>query len=204
LLEFGKKPLKRKSENGGEKEKMNVNSIKSKKSLKIITLLITAAFIATVSATTYNYMYQIGNISVEGLDLTWTITGAADATEAGTSITGSTVTLADLVGPAGGTKTYSDPVRLTAAADTTFNLNIASVSGDTGQMTSIIVVIYDITDDVTPVDTLTVWSSGSTGSDITGLSILTGATWRFQWEISWANGASGTVDVQLDVEIPST
>jgi hypothetical protein len=178
-------------------------NVKYKKSLKIVTLLITAAFIATVSATTYNYMYQVGNISVQGLDLTWTTTGAADATEAGTSITGSTVTLPNLVGPAGGTKTYSDPVRLTAAADTTFNLKIGSVSGDTGQMTSIIVVIYDITDDVNPVDTLTVWSGGSQGSDIPDLSILTGATWRFQWEISWATGASGTIDVELQVEIPS-
>ena len=182
---------------------MKLDSIKSKKSLKIVTLLITALFIATASATTYNYMYQIGNISVEGLDLTWTTTGATDATDAGTSITGSTVTLASLQGPAGGTKVYSDPVRLTAAADTTFNLNIGSVSGDTGQMTSIIVKIYETSGD-TLVDTLTVWSGAAQGSDLTDLTITTGTTWRFQWEISWATGATGTVDVQLDVEIPST
>jgi hypothetical protein len=181
---------------------MNLNIIKSKKNLKIITLLITAAFIATASATTYNYMYQVGNISVEGLNLTWTTTNAADATEAGTVITGSTVTLADLVGPAGGTKTYSDPVRLTTTTETTFNLKIGSVSGDTGQMTSIFVKIYDTSDD-SLLYTLTVWSGGSTGSDINDITIPQDAIWRFQWEISWATGASGTVDVQLQIEIPT-
>ena len=178
-------------------------NVKFKKSLKIVTLLVTALIIATASATTYNYMYQIGNISVEGLTLTWTTTGATDATAAGTSITGSTCTLASLEGPAGGTKIYSNPVRLTASGDTTFNLKIGSISGSTGQMTSIVVKIYDITNDVTPVNTLTVWN-GAQGADLSGLSILSGATWRFQWEISWASGASGTVNVNLQLEIPST
>jgi hypothetical protein len=173
---------------------------KYKRSLKIVTLLITAAFIATASAATYNYMYQNATIGVESLDLTWTTTGAADATAAGTTIAGSTCTLASLEGPAGGTKTYSDPVRLEAAAATTFNLNIASITGDTGDMTSIVVKLYDVSGS-TLEGTLTVWD-GAQGSDLSGLTIDLGETWRFQWEISWASGASGSVSVELEVEIP--
>jgi hypothetical protein len=68
LLEFGKKPLKKKSENGGEKEKMNA---KYKKSLKIVTLLITALLIATASAQVYRYMYISGTVTVGSAILTW-------------------------------------------------------------------------------------------------------------------------------------
>jgi hypothetical protein len=183
------------------KNRMNV---KYKKSLKIVTLLITAAFIATASADIYNYLFQNATIAVEGLTLTWTITGAADATAAGTSIAGSTCTLSGLKGPAGGTRTYSDPVRLTASAATTFNLNIASVSGVSGKMDSLVVKIYDITDPVTPVATLTVWDGSSQGSDLPGLSIGLGKTWRFQWEISWSDTATGPATVNLEIEIPLT
>jgi hypothetical protein len=172
---------------------------KYKKSLKIVTLLVSAVLIATASAATYNYMYQNATIGVETLELTWTTTGATDATAAGTTIAGSTCTLASLEGPAGGTKTYSDPVRLEATATTTFDLNIASITGDTGDMTSIVVKLYDVVGGLE--GTLTVWD-GSQGSDLTGLTIDLGETWRFQWEISWASGASGSVSVELEVEIP--
>jgi hypothetical protein len=175
---------------------------KYKKTLKIVTLLVTALLISTASADIYNYLFQDATITVEGLTLTWTTTDAADATDAGTTVAGSTCTLSGLKGPAGGTRTYSDPVRLTASAATTFNLNIASISGDTGDMDSIVVTIYDITDDVTPVATLTVWNGAAQGSDLSSLSIAQDATWRFQWAISWADGASGTVTVELEVEIP--
>jgi hypothetical protein len=199
LCEYGKKPLEKKTENGGETTKMKVNY---KKSLKFVTLIATALLISTVSAEVYNYLFQNATIGVEGLDLAWSTTGAADATTAGTSIAGSTCTLASLEGPAGGTKNYSDPVRLVATADTTFNLRISSISGDTGDMTSIVVRLYNV-NTTSLVDTLTVWD-GAQGSDLTDLSITTDHQWSVQWEISWASGASGTVSVQLKVEIPVT
>ena len=67
---------------------MNMNY---KKSLKIVTLLITALLIATASAAVYNYMYIVGSVSfTTGTGLKW-IKGA-DA-PASTSIAGATVTL---------------------------------------------------------------------------------------------------------------
>jgi len=62
-----------------------------KKSLKFLTLLITALIIATVSAATYSYMYIDGSVSfTSGTGLKW-----IEGTDApsGTSIAGSTVTL---------------------------------------------------------------------------------------------------------------
>jgi hypothetical protein len=166
-----------------------------KKSLKIVTLLISAIIIGTVSATTFNYMFLNAGIGVEGLPLTW-VEGGDGLT---TLIEGGTCSLSGLQGPAGGTKTYTDAVEITATADTTFNLIAESVTGSTGEMSSIIVKVYD---GANLEGTLTVWDGSSTGSPVNGLSILATETWTLQWEISWADGASGTVNVQLKVEIP--
>jgi len=69
---------------------MNLNSIKSKKSLKILTLLITALLIATASAQVYRYMYISGTVSISSTGLKWVL---GEEAPAGSSITGSTVTL---------------------------------------------------------------------------------------------------------------
>jgi hypothetical protein len=93
LCEYGKKPLEKKTENGGEKEKMNA---KYKKSLKIVSLLITAIIIGTVSATTYSYMYLNGSVIIGTQQLIW-LTGADSP--GGTVIAGGTVTLPLTVQP---------------------------------------------------------------------------------------------------------
>jgi len=63
---------------------------KYKKSLKIGTLLITALLIATASAQLYRYMYISGTVSISSSGLKWVL---GDEAPAGSSITGSTVTL---------------------------------------------------------------------------------------------------------------
>jgi hypothetical protein len=171
-----------------------------KKSLKIVTLLITSLLIATASATVYNYLYQNATIGVEGLNLSWV--NGSDYVTAGTQISGSTCTLTNLKGPANGTRVYSDPVRLKATADTTFNLRIDDVGGSTNQMASITVRLYNMNSS-SYVWNMTVWDGTSKGADKTGLSITSGYQWRFEWEIKWKVGATGTVTVKLKVEIPS-
>jgi hypothetical protein len=56
-----------------------------KKSLKFITLLISAILIATVSATTYKYMYLEGTVNIGTQELAWIKTGTGE-------ISGDTVT----------------------------------------------------------------------------------------------------------------
>ncbi len=62
--------------------------INYKKSLKLITLLITSLLIATASATVYRYMYIEGTITVGGIKLMW-VKGAdvPDATIVGGTAT---------------------------------------------------------------------------------------------------------------------
>jgi hypothetical protein len=171
--------------------------INYKKSLKFITLLLASLLIATVSADVYNYLFLNTSITVEGLPLAW-----AEGTGTGLSwnIKGATCTISGMKGPANGTKVYSDAVHLTASANTIFNLRIASVTGANTSMSSIIVKLYDGSNNTK--GTLTVWTGSAKGSDLTNLSITQSETWRLQWEITWAYGAAGTVYVQLKVEIP--
>jgi hypothetical protein len=60
---------------------------KYKKSLKIVTLLITALLIATASAEVYRYMYLSGSVTVGSAILTW---GAGSVTP---SVVGTTATI---------------------------------------------------------------------------------------------------------------
>jgi len=169
-----------------------------KKSLKLITLLITSLLIAAVSADVYNYMFLNASIGVEGLPLAW-----AQGTDSGVTFTpaGATCSISGLQGPAGGTKIYSYAVGLAASAATTFHLRIVSVTGANTSMSSIVVRLYDTTSGDSK-GNMTVWTGSAVGSDLTDLQIANGETWRFQWEISWADGAAGSVSVKLKVEIP--
>ena len=63
-----------------------------KKSLKFITLLISAILIATVSATTYKYMYLDGTVTIGAQELAWIKTGTGE-------ISGDTVTQSLTVTP---------------------------------------------------------------------------------------------------------
>jgi hypothetical protein len=179
---------------------MNINY---KKSLKLITLLITSMLIATVSATIYDYMYLDADIGVEGMSLAWTL--GADNETAGTQINGVTATLTQLKGPPNGTRIYADPVRLnnTGVSSVTFDLLVDTVSGDTSELDSIYVRIYSLNTSAW-IQNVTVWENGVKGSDATGLPIPEDNMWRFQWEIKWKSTAtiSHSASVNLKIKVP--
>ena len=174
-----------------------------KKATKLAILLLSSLFIGVASASLYDYMYLNATVGVEGISLEW-INGT-DADSAGTQIQGLTATLTNLKGPPNGTRIYPDPVRLnnTGTTPVTFDLIIGDVSGDTGQLDSIIVRIYNVNSS-SWIGNLTVWSNGAKGSDLTSLTIPSGNQLRFQWEITWKATAStsDSVSVQLKVEVP--
>ena len=155
-----------------------------KKSLKFVTLLISALLIATVSATIYDYMYLNANVGVQGMALAWKL--GADNSTAGTQINGVTATLTNLKGPPNGTRIYADPVRLnnTGGSTVTFDLIVDTVSGNTGYLDSIFVRIYNVTNGAS-IRNVTVWSNGVKGTNETNLQIGSNYVWRFQWEIKW-------------------
>ena len=187
---------------------MNVNSIKTKKSLKIISLLISALFIATVSAEVYNYLNFTAGVGVEGLSLNWddtTIDSGLSAT-----INGVLCTLSGLKGPAGGTRTYTTAINLTSTEAVTFDIEVVSVTTSGGSGTanlgSIEVRIYDDTSVSPLMETLDVFSGGSAGTTpVTGLTMTDADSWRLEWDITWSSSAtvSDAVTVTLKVTTPT-
>jgi len=183
---------------------MEIRKIPFRKSVKFLTLLLTSMLIATASATIYNYMFLNANIGVEGMTLEWKL-GVDNAT-AGTQIAGVTATLTNLKGPPNGTRVYGDPVRLKNTAgsgSTTFDLVIDTVSGDTVNMSSIVVRLYSLNTSAY-IQNVTVWSGGAKGSDANNLPIPAGHIWRFEWEISWKSIAlvTDSVTVNLKIKVP--
>ncbi len=178
---------------------------KYKKSLKIITLLVSALLIATVSADVYNYLNFSAGVGVEGLTLNWDATTIDTGLSA--DIQGVLCTLTGLKGPAGGTRTYNTAINLTSTAATTFDIEVVSVTGGgSTDLTSIVVRIYDESGGDTLKGTLDVFSGGSAGTTpVTDLSMTGADSWRLEWDITWASTATvgDSVTVTLQVTTPS-
>ncbi len=70
---------------------MNLNTLKNKKSLKIVTLLAASLLIATASAQVYLYLYISGSVEIStNAGLTWVL---GDSAPTGSQITGVTADL---------------------------------------------------------------------------------------------------------------
>jgi hypothetical protein len=110
---------------------MNLNSIKNKKSLKIITLLIAAVFIATVSADVYRSLSMNSTITVTTNDVYFA--SGTDSSLAGLTIgtPPSTATFTALKAYPNTTTTYGEAVKVTNdGAPTEIRLRPVSFSGD--------------------------------------------------------------------------
>jgi len=206
LLESGKKPLKKNEKDGGEKEKMNVNSLKNKKSLKIAALLVSSLLIAGVSASTYYTMLMTTNVSVSGQNLVMFSPGA----DWGSSTMGDnnqTCTLA-LSGAAGSIATYPSPVVINNTDTSngyTVNLQLDSWDGDAEtELNYINVTVYnDVSAGTQQGDTIYLVPGGSGQVETTGdLTLPASGTWRVEWTIYWkATATSETVTVNLKLVV---
>jgi hypothetical protein len=181
---------------------------KYKKGLKIVTLLISAALIATVSAEVYNYLNFTAGVGVEGLTLNWDDTTIDTGLSA--DIQGVLCTLTGLKGPAGGTRTYTTAINLTSTAAATFDIEVVGVTTAGGSGTTVLdsmeVRIYDDSPTSTLKGTLDVFSSGTAGTTpVTGLTMADVDSWRLEWDITWSSSAtvSDSVTVTLKVTTPS-
>jgi len=165
-----------------------------KKLLKLSVLIVSSLLIATASATIYDYMYISGKVGVYVLGLKWT--EGADATNAGVQISGVTAVL-----------TNADPLRLNNTGSTVdVDLLIDDVTGDTDHLESIVIRIYNFTNDA-PICNVTVWSGGAKGSSPVDLpQIPANNVWRFQWEITWKASATAekTVNISLRIRTPTS
>ena len=187
---------------------MNMNL---KKSLKFITLLISALLISTVSASIYSYMNM--NSTGIGVKSTYDVNfyAGADYTNAGGSITNNrqTVTFTSMQGSNGSLATYSDPVRIcnNSTTTTTYNVELAFDSwtfqgnaSTTLQYTN--VTVFSSSD--ARIGSMSLIPAGG-GNQTAGPHDLAASDWyRVQWDIMWypnATAGTDTVDIYLKITV---
>ena len=187
---------------------MNVNY---KKSLKLITLLISALLIGTASATIYNYMYMYA--TPIGVKSTYDVNfyDGNDASNAGGSITNNrqTVTFIGMEGSNGTLAKYGDPVRIcnndTVAHNTELAFDSWAFSGSAlTTLKYVNITLYDSGDSF--VGCMSLIPAGG-GNETAGTYSLAGNNdwWRVQWDIFWFGNAttSDSVDITLKITVES-
>lgn len=175
--------------------------INMKKSLKFITLLISALLIGTASATIYYNLYLNATVGVAEIKLEWDNTNLDTGVSA--NIYGAYCSISGLEAPKGGSATYEKAIGIKATADTTFDIAVVDVTGSTTYLDYIQIKIYDASN--TTKATFYVWQNNAKGSGYNDLSITQDEVWRLEWTIAWKEtvGASDTVEVSLKITTPS-
>jgi hypothetical protein len=170
-----------------------------KKSVKFITLLITALLIATVSAATYRYMYIDGSVTVGSAKMVW-VEGTDSPGDA--TVSGSTYTVDFDVGP-GTPVNFTECVFLknqdTSAHNMTISIPTEVLAADFDECK---MHIYEnSTASWVYVDTLDLTNSADTYETYTGNDPLdAGEYYRMTFEVAATAGASGTYDFDIQVE----
>ena len=184
---------------------MNVNSIKSKKSLKIITLLITSLLIAVVSASTYYTMLMDADIDVS----TGNKVVFSPGTEwSGTMGDGNQTCSLSLSGGNGTIATYTDPVIINNTDTSngyTINLQLITWDGNAqSELNYINVTVYnDASAGTQEGNTIYLVPGGSGQVETTGdLALPLSGEWRVEWIIYWKSTASSeTVTINLKLVV---
>ena len=181
---------KKKKEEGGEKIKMKINY---KKSLKLITLLITSMIIGLASAQIYTYMFLNGTISIVSQKIVWI--------KEGTTINGDTVTMTFSVQPSVGSN-ITDKLYLKNVDSADHNMTITvttEVSTSTFELCKI--YIYKNVTDWELVDTLDVTTLNDQYSTYLGNTpLIADGYYKFDFEIKAKSGATGDYSFQITVK----
>jgi hypothetical protein len=208
LCEYGKKPLEKKTKNGGEKTKMNA---KYKKSLKIVTLLISSIIIATVAADSYTELFMTGStitigtasvIFTNGLNTTDLTSGA------GIPSPYTAVTFDNITGiQPGETRTYEQAVNITnnAATSKGITIDLDSIFGNFATNFDYINVTMIDVDGNTQGNSIEIVSTGSnvTSTGPPAVTMSSGDVWAVRWIIKAqtdaSNGESFTITLKVTV-----
>jgi hypothetical protein len=172
-----------------------------KKTLKLVTLLLSTLLIGTASATVYHHLYLSTSIGVAALKLAWDDTGLDTGVSA--NIQEAYCYISGLEAPRGGSATYNKAIGIKAIASTTFDIEVVDVTGNTTDLDYILIEIYNGTNGKQ--GEFYVWQNSQKGTGYTDLSITQDEIWRLQWTIAWKISVetSDTVEVSLKVTTPS-
>jgi hypothetical protein len=173
---------------------------KYKKSLKIVTLLLSAIIIASVSAATYSYMYIDGSITVGTAKLVWI---AGSDAPGDIDVTGGTVTM-DLDVQPGVNQNFTEALFLknqdSASHNLTITVTTALSSSDFDIANAYIYENATSPGTWTHLDTLTLTTADDQYSSYTGNTpLVNDGYYRFTFEIQSDPAASGPYNFDIQV-----
>jgi hypothetical protein len=166
-----------------------------KKSLKLVTLLITALIIATVSAQVFRYMYIDGSVTVGAAKLVWIKGSEAPS---GATVTGSTVTMPINAEP-GTPQNITYCLYLNNSDTVAHNMTISVTTAVTSDFDEFKIHIYTNSTQ-TFVDTLDVTISDSYETYTGNNPLSAGEAYRMAFELAPSTTASGSYDFDIQVE----
>ena len=208
MLGFGRKPLKIKDENGGEKNKMNA---KYKKSPKIVSLLITAIIIGTVSAASYSELFMYGsNITIGSASVIFT--SGLDTSEVtggdGIATPYTAVTFDNMTGiEPGENRTYEQAVNITnnAAVTKTISIDYVTLTGDFAANFDYLNITMIDAGGAPKGNSIKLFPTGSSESNSTSTgnqNISAGEVWAVRWIIKAKTEApGGSISLTLKVTV---
>jgi hypothetical protein len=185
---------------------MNVNTLKSKKSLKLVTLIIASLLIATVSAEVYYSLTVTSTISVASTDVYFM--PGSDSASAGAamgSADNTTITFSNLKAYPGVTTTYAQAaiVRNNATA-ASYQIRMRPVSL-TGAATNFAFVNFTLVEGSTTIASLNYTSDTSSWtipSETSFTSITANTNWSLVVETQAVAGAtSDSVTIVLTIDV---
>jgi hypothetical protein len=185
---------------------MNINY---KKSLKLITLLITSLLISFVSAQTYSELFMhatpitIGTAGIKFVNGTDTMTmGGADAIN-----TPQTEVTFDIIPPIepGETRTYYQAVNITnnAGATKTLNMSLYSLTGNFDTNFDYINVTIIAANGTSLGNSIEIVSPGTDVTSTGNIQMANGETWTVRWIIKAKTDATQlqSIDIKLKVKV---
>jgi len=175
-----------------------------KKSLKLITLLITSAIIATVAADTYSELFMYGSgititdnrvILVAGTDTPTISTNGVE--NSGTTVTFDKITIAK-----DETLTYNETVKIQNNAGGSRNI-VLDMTSLTGPFSTNFDYIYiTVYDGATPMgNQIQILPSGSNVTTTGSISMPDSEIWTVQWIIKAKVDATPTDQIDLTVKV---
>ena len=185
---------------------MNINY---KKSLKLITLLVTSLLIATVSASVYYTMFIEATVGVAGNKVQFWEGSDFDGCNGFISDARQKVTFGKMDGINGSLTTITDPVKINntdGIKGYNVTLKLDSWTGNSSTVLYYInITMYDESN-ATKGNTIYLVPGGSGQVETSGQQTISpSAKWRVQWDIYWRGNATATdsVTVKLKLEVSS-
>ncbi len=180
-------------------------NVKYKKSLKIVTLLITSIFIATAAVHAYSELFMYGS----GITITDSrvalVAGADTSTisSAGVENSGTTVSFNTISIAVDEQLTYDEAVNVSNTAGSAKDMDL-TVTGLTGHFSDNFEYVYIAVFNGTGVQQGAQIQMAATGSNVTttgSVSIPNGETWAVQWIIKASVDASASESIDITVQL---